>query len=258
MKRFIIYSRKSRTAQDGHTQHTHATSEWHTNNYLRSLDAQGIPYEIVDSYEENISGGGYYTNRPIFNSIVQRCLKDKTLHLLTAKADRMTRNMRTGSELIETINFTLANAPDADDMQKQLEFMIAEREYKNISQRFKDMYQAKAKRCEKSGEELTWGGNSTKWKETYANNKALGLHKVRSSSVKAQEKSQPIVIEIKTMIQYSKDAMKLDEIANCLNEKNMLTSRGKLWTKAGVSRLIAKNNIDYRQKNKRKVVDSVQ
>lgn len=234
--RFIIYSRKSKQAQDGRTQHTHLTSEWHIQNYLRGLDYQGIAYEIVGAYEEDISGGGYYTNRKVFTRLVEMCRQDKTLTLLVSKADRMTRNVRTGSELMETINFVLANAPDADDMQKQLEFMIAEREYKNTSQRFKDMYQAKKKRCEETGEEFIWGGSSSKHRETYQRNREVGLHKTY------ERKKQPknLIQRVQQMVQDSNGSMTQMEMVNRLNQEGFKTARGKMLTQGTLSHIIKK------------------
>ena len=248
MKRFVIYSRKSKESQSGNVQHTHATSEWHINNYLKTLDDQGVPYEIVSSHEENFSGGGYYTKRPIFNSLVERCKADKSLILVCSKADRMTRNMRTGAELMETINFILANAPEADDLQKQLEFLIAEREYKNISQRFKDMYQAKKKRCEDKGEELVWGGNSKKWKSSYQANKAN--HVKPAFIQKSRDDAQPIVKEITNIIKYSRGNVTQTDIASHLNSAGLTTARGGEFNKGSVSRLIKKFNISYSNKTK--------
>ena len=163
MYRFIIYSRRSKkTTRDN--QYTHLTNEYNVQNYLEHLDRRGVPYEVVDSYEEDISGGGYYTKRPIFKSIVERCKKDKSLTLLVAKADRLARNARTGTELMETINFILANSPDASDLEKQIQFVMAEREWTLTSERWKDSYKAKKARCEKAGIKCEWGANAESYK----------------------------------------------------------------------------------------------
>lgn len=232
--KFVIYSRKSKDAQDGHKQHTHLTAEWHIQNYLKSLDAQGINYEVVDSYEENFSGGGYYTKRPIFSKVVEMCKSDKSLTLLVSKADRLCRNVRTGSELMETINFTLANAPDADDLQKQLEFMIAEREWKNTSDRFKDMYQAKKKRCEEQGEDFIWGAASPKHRETFNRNKAAGLHKTPVRKVQQPE----LLARLKQMVSDSNSSLTQQEMVVKLNAEGWKSARGKELSQGMVSKLL--------------------
>lgn len=241
MYNFIIYSRKSRTAQDGHTQHTHETSEWHINNYLKHLNEMGVEYTIVESHEEDVSGGGYYTKRPIFNRIVHKCMEDKTLTLLVAKADRMTRNMRTGAELMETINFVLANAPDADNMQKHLEFMIAEREYNNTSQRFKDMYQAKKARCEKEGLPLNWGAGSVKYQEKLARGEVKHVGKKRA--ILLETYLQSIRDDFEHVVTLMKDGElknnrpTLKNIANNLEQFNVKARTGK-WTPNKVGRAL--------------------
>tara|TARA_Y100001956_G_scaffold24095_1_gene23890 strand:+ start:5285 stop:6052 length:768 start_codon:yes stop_codon:yes gene_type:complete len=248
MYRFLIYSRKSKDAQDGHTQHTHATAEYIIRSYLKQLEDQGIPYTIEGTYEENISGSGYYTKRPIFRGLVERCKEDKGLTLLVSKADRLARNVRTGAELMETINFVLANAPDADDLQKHLEFTIAEREGKITSNRFKDTYKAKKKRCEESGEKFIWGGNSPKWKESMKKNKHL--HKTTRISEKCKKDREPIVNIIKDMLEYSNNALTLSQIAEKLNSKGITTVRGKPFSEATVSRIVRQDNIPYKRKHK--------
>jgi DNA invertase Pin-like site-specific DNA recombinase len=241
MYKFIVYSRKSRQAQDGHTQYTHITSEWHIQNYLKTLDAQGIEYQIIDKYEEDISGGGYYTNRPIFKSIVDRCKEDKSLTLLVAKADRMTRNMRTGAELMEIINFTLANAPDADDTQKHLEFMIAEREYKTISSRFKDMASAKRARCEKSGEKFVWGANSPNYGK---NSKGGNPNRNRAAEAKSRTVAQ--AERIKIIAQSVDKSPTYAMIAEKLNKQNVILPNGKegTWSPIQVKRICDRHEIN--------------
>lgn len=251
MFKFIIYSRKSRDAQDSRNQYTFATSEWHINNYLKQLDAQGIPYEVVGSYEETISGGGYYTNRPIFRSIVERCRNDRSLTLLVAKADRAARNLRSGTELMETINLVLANAPDADDMQKQLEFMIAEREYKTISQRFSDTYKAKKARCEKEGVKCVWGGNSEKWKITYNKNKSLGLHN-DSSLLKKNPNTEALASKIENIAKRENYRLTSKELADNLNSYGITTATGKSWSDRTL-RIFAQRNVVKLFENQRSV-----
>lgn len=251
MYKFIIYSRKSRDAQDGHVQHTHQTNEWHVRNYLKQLDAQDIAYEIVGSYQENVSGGGYYTKRPVFRSIVERCKADRSLTLLVAKADRLARNVRTGAELMETINFVLANAPDADDMQKQLEFMIAEREYKNTSDRFKDMHRAKVEKCKREGVKCVWGGNSEKWRETFYTNKEAGKHNESSKFITAPN-TRGLIKQMQLVANTQSGDITSTEFADKLNTLGVTTTTGKQWTPASVRSFARRNAIVY-NKSKQKL-----
>lgn len=251
MYRFIIYSRKSRNAQDGHVQHTHRTNDWQVKVYLEKLEEEGIEYEIVGSYEENISGGGYYTKRPIFRKIIEQCKADKSLTLLVAKADRLARNVRSGTELMETINFVLANAPDADDMQKQLEFVIAEREWKNTSDRYRATNRAKKARCEAQGIKCIWGGNSEKWKKTYTANQAAGLHKKSHTTFTRSENTLPLVDKLQSIAALFNNLITSNELSDKLNAAGVLTTTGKQWTGSSVRKFAKRYGIVYNTINQK-------
>lgn len=242
MYKFIILSRRSKLDKEGNS-HTHKTNEWHIKNYLSSLDRQDIPYEIVASYQEDRSGAGYYIDkRPVLREIVKQCKEDKSLTLLVAKADRLTRNARTGTELIESINFILCNSPTADTLQKQLEFVIAEKEAQVIAQRFKDMYQAKRSRSIKNGEKLIWGGNSPKWKESFQENRSLGLHKLNPAHYTPTPEKSNVVENIKKIISIS-GKKKVEDLIDIVNEQGIVTSTGKEFTKQNLSNFLRRNKL---------------
>lgn len=245
MYKFIIYSRKSRNAQDGHTQHTHATAEWEINNYLQSLDAQNITYEIVESYAEDFSGGGYYTRRPIFSKIVDMCKKDRSLTLLASKADRIARDSWTGSELLKTINLVIASNPTADITMKQIMFVMAENEYNSTSARFKAMYQAKKKRCEEAGENLIWGGNSPKYQEKLKAGKINHVSRKTSSKAKhSWEEKRPQIEGVINMMKANKIKLTFQNIADNLQVSNVPNASGGLsWSSTQAQRALSSLNI---------------
>lgn len=175
MKRFIIYSRRSKVDKRGN-QHTHDTAEWEVKNYLETLERDNIPYEIVEHVKEDISGYGYYTKRPLFTDIVKRCKADRGLTLLASKCDRVARDSWTGSELLKTINMVIATNPDADDLQLQIMFAVSEKEVKNTSDRFKAMYKAKKARCEREGVKFEWGASADKYQRNPSNPNKRNRH----------------------------------------------------------------------------------
>lgn len=239
MYRFIIYSRKSRKAQDGHEQFTHQTSEWEINNYLQSLDKRGEEYEIVDTVEEDFSGYGYYTKRPLFRKIVERCKKDRTLTLLAAKPDRIARDAWTGSELLKTINMVVATMPDAQDFELQLMFSVAEKEVKNTSDRFKHAAAAKKANCIKTGEKFIWGANSPK----YGRNSAKGnpnTRKQEEAKIRVERLRKPLT----TIVTLLKSPT-YREIADKLTQLNEPLPSGKSgeWKAAQVQRVMDRLEI---------------
>lgn len=245
--RFIIYSRRSKVRKDGR-QHTHETAEWQVNQYLKSLDAKGIKYEIVDHIAEDISGYGYYTKRPLFTEIVRRCKEDRSLTLLASKADRICRDVWTGAELLKTINLTVATDPNAEDMMLQMLFTVAEKEVRMQSDRRKAVYQSKKDYCIKTGEKLNWGAASP----IYQANRAAGLHKtpkIRDTS-HIKEIKLPVVNEIKKIISISKNSCTQNEIAVHLNASGFTTTTGKPHTKVTVSKLCKEFGIERKRLNK--------
>lgn len=255
MKRFIIYSRKSRNAQDGHAQHTHKTAEWEIKTYLESLDQQGVKYEVVDHVVEDITGFGYYTKRPLFTKIVERCREDRSLTLLASKFDRVARDSWTGSELLKTINMQIATMPDAEDFTSQIMFGVAEKECDLTSKRFRATYKAKKSRCEEQGLPCHWGGNSPKWRESYMKNKDLGLHKKNKNVFDKQLIASNKKSDIEKIIRLTntnslEKGLTLDGLATILNSEDILTTTGKGWTKASLSSFMKRNSIEYKRKHK--------
>lgn len=234
MKNFIIYSRKSRNAQDGHRQLTHETGEWEINQYLKSLDRQGIEYRIYEKYEEDYSAYGYYNNRPIFSHVVKMCKRNPSLTLLAAKADRVARDVWSGAELIKTINMVIATDPNADDSTLQMMFTWAEKECKSISDRFKAAAAAKRARCEAEGKPFYWGASSP----NYGKNSKGGNPNTRKRTEAAKRVERlrdPIRVILATMDKpsYSVIAEKLTKLG-----EDLPSGKPGVWHKAQVKRVM--------------------
>lgn len=236
MKKFIIYGRKSkdRRDKDGNiatNQHTFSTQGYKINNYLKSVGEEGVDYVILGKFEEDITGAGYYTKRPIFNSLVSQCKEDKALTLLVSDADRLARNVRSGSELMETIDFIIATIPDADDSMKHMHFLFAEMEWKKTSDRYKATLAAKKSR----GEPL--GAACEKYKRNPNN-------ATKRNREEARERTEWLVDRIKLLINaLPKPTFK--NLANALNEAEYPLPSGKVgtWRPVQVSRIIERFDI---------------
>lgn len=238
MMRFVLYGRKSKDSQNkDQVQHTFATQDWIIERYLESVGAEGVDYTIVERFAETKSGGGYYDKRPLFKRAVDMCKEDKGLTLLVAKAERLARNLRSGAELMETISFVLANAPDADDLQKQLEFMIAEREWKNTSQRWKDMYKAKKALCDKNDIPFQWGASADAYKINPSNVTSRNIE----DSIKRIEHLEEVMTLIKDML----PKPTLNNIAKVMTERKYPLPSGKIgnWTPTQVNRVMDRLKI---------------
>lgn len=97
---------------------------------------------------------------------------------------------------------------------------------------------------------VKFGGSSPKHKASFKANRAKGLHKVNKSSEKATLANKPVVDTIRDIVEFSSDSLNYGQIADKLNGKGFTTTRGKSFSGVAVQRLIARNNIEYKPKNK--------
>ena len=223
MKRFVLLLRKSKDDKTKGISHTYETQDWGIEKYLKTQGEEGVDWEIVGRFVETISGGGYYTKRPECSKAVVMCREDKSLTLLAAVADRITRNLRTATELMDTINITLAEYPDAPRMELHFRFLLAEEEYHRISTRFKNMHKAKRERGEPVG--------AASEKYTRAPRDAANKRK----SIAAVEFAEKYRVQIELMCSMN---MTLAAIASKMKEFGNTTSRGKWYTSGSVNTLI--------------------
>jgi DNA invertase Pin-like site-specific DNA recombinase len=112
--------------------------------------------ELVDSVVEIASAKGYYKKRPVLNSALERCKKEKCA-LIVSKLDRLSRDVESIANLTndKAIRFVVANLGlKADNMTIGIHAVVAQQERDLIGKRTSDALQAKKAR----GESL--GGNS--------------------------------------------------------------------------------------------------
>jgi len=224
MKKFVLYERKSKEDKTKLVSHTYATQEWIVDNFLKTQGEEGVDWIIVERFAETISGGGYYTKRPLFSKAVSMCKKDKTLTLLASKPDRITRNLRTATELMETLNMTLATCPDASELELHMVFMMAQNEYKIISDRFIAMHQAKKSRGEPVG---SASPNYTRTKRDKMN---------RATSGKALTHAEQYRSQLEVLVA-SPVRLTLQKLADSLNNVGARTLKGGMYNPSTVKNL---------------------
>lgn len=251
MKHFVIYSRQSKVS-DLEGQMTLETADFAIQNYLNTVGEEGVDYEIAGNFTEiGSSYSKYSRNRIEFNKALALCYSDPSKYiLLVSNMSRLTRNTAHGATLVEDLLILPASQPNADKTIKNIMLVLAESESHQHSIRRKAAYEAKRARCLRTGEPFYWGGNSPKWKKSYHSNK--NKHKRPASVERAKDFAKPFIEIVKNMIEFSNDSFTQQQIADKLNSKGLLTSRGKEWSKATISRFLKKNNIEYFNKNKLK------
>ena len=185
------------------------------NTYLDHFSGQ--PYKIIGEYVDVLSGAD--DDRPELTKALQLAKKQKAI-LLVAKLDRLSRKVSFIAKLMEdkSIQFKVANLPQADKFQLHLYAALAEQERAFISQR------TKAALAEAKARGVILGGLRDSTNER---------NKVRAASAFKLAKS----IE-KIVVPMRKRGDSLKAIAGSLNDAKVSTSRGSLWTPIQVSRVL--------------------
>lgn len=183
-----------------------------------------IAPELIDYEFIEVETGTNKKRRPVLMEALRLCkLHDATL--LIAKLDRLARNVRFVSSLMESkVKFTAVDFPDANNMTIHIISAIAEHETKMISTRIKEAFAVKKQRGEKMGtpENLTY------------THRLMGIEAIKD---KAQNNEHNVKAKafIKKCIQ---SPYTLQGIADELNSNCFLTSKGKQFNPIQVSRLI--------------------
>jgi len=183
--------------------------------YLQNFSGQ--PYAVIKEFVEVLSGSD--DSRPELFKAVNLARKEKAI-LLVAKLDRLSRKVSYIATLMDdkTVQFRVANLPQADNFQLHIYAALAEQERSFISQRTK----AALAVAKSNGVKL--GGLRA--------NTAL-LNQMRSQ--KALSFARSIKKLLTPMV---KQKMSLGAIAGALNEAGQTTVRGNQWTSTQVSRVL--------------------
>lgn len=214
MIQYIVYKRVS-TIEQGRSGLGLEAQQLDIQTYLDNFSGQ--PYEVIGEYVDVLSGSD--DRRPELFKAVALARKKKAI-LLVAKLDRLSRNVSYISTLMadKSIQFKVANLPQADNFQLHIYAALAEQERAFIGQRTKAaLAVAKAK-----GVKLGGLRDST----------AL-LNKARAD--KALEFARSIETLVQPMVNQK---MSLGAIAKALNDSNVTTAKGNSWTPVQIDRVI--------------------
>jgi DNA invertase Pin-like site-specific DNA recombinase len=180
------------------------------------------PYEVIGDFTDIISGGEDV--RPELDKALVLAKKSKAV-LLVAKLDRLSRKVSFIATLMEdkTIQFKVANLPQADKMQLHLYAMLAEQERDFISQRTKSaLREAKARG-------VILGG---------LRDSTLKRNQARQAYAMSQAKSlESIVKPLKAQ------GMRVAHISEALNKANIKAPKGGKWSSIQVSRVLKRLGI---------------
>lgn len=149
--------------------------------------------------------------------------------LLIAKLDRLARNVAFISALLESgVEVTAADMPEANKFMLHIMAAVAEQEAEAISARTKAALQAAKAR----GVALGWAQPQ---RDPEAHRQA-----VEKGAARTAEKADTFAERLRPVLASFAAGASLREIAAELNERGILTPRGKQWQAASVRNLMAR------------------
>lgn len=207
-------------------------------------------WEVVATFQEAVSGAMLPTDRP---QMAQAINLASTLNIpiVAAKIDRFSRDVEHMAALMKRVSLKVATMPTADNFQLHLFAALAEQERQFISQRTKDALKALQERadngCVESMAKVKRRSDNASVARKAKADKALLVdnpQKVTAPKVNTSTKHHiDIAPHVKACM--FEGASTLKAVADCLNSKGKLTSRGGLWSPTTVARLMASIGVAF-------------
>lgn len=210
-------------------------------DYVRIAQAQA-GWDVVATFEDHVSGTIPPMDRKGLRSALELCRKEGYT-LVVAKLDRLSRDVADIAQLMKVVDFKVATMPAADKFQLHIYAALAEQERDFISVRTKGALAALRTRAEKGDEEAI--------AKIASRNAKLANGRTDANRQKAQEAITLRVFTFNASVEphlqacLYKGLVTLQSIADCLNDKQIKTSRGGKWSPVQVSRAMVALNLSF-------------
>ena len=216
-------------------------------NTERQLNDVGVTFDKI--FEDKASGASI-KHRPQFQAMLDYVQENDTVHIQSN--DRCFRNVREMLGFVEDmlerkINIHL-HTENLHFIHDGNEMMIAQNKLMLtqlaafseffLTQNRVAIKQGLAVAKKKGNLKKTKG---TAWHKSYTANKAAGLHNTTKQFKPSPEKDK-LLVDIKTAIKYS-NPKSFVELAEKLNDNNVVTLKGKTWCGRTLSTFAKRNNI---------------
>lgn len=219
-QKFIIYKRLSTKREI--QLHSFEVQERIINKYLESLPNE---YTIIKSYEEELSGAK--NNRPMLESALADC-KFHGATLLTAKLDRLSRDVGKVDYVVKNFDLVIAEHPSAPKSMLQMMAVFAEMERDVICKRISDGVNnaiAKGAKC----------GNRTNHTNRRTFTKEDAIRGVQTA--KKNKATRMMNLKPQVMTLYN-EGRTMAEVATMLNGLGVPTTGKGKWYSNTVKRVI--------------------
>ncbi|MCK1794094.1 recombinase family protein [Pseudomonas violetae] len=206
-------------------------------DYVHSA-ARQQGWKVVAEYTETVSGTIAPQDRP-------ECKKALAhgLPVLVAKLDRIGRDVGHIAELMKRTSLKVATMPLADNFQLHLFAALAEQERSFIASRTRDALAALKARADDgdvaSIEKLARRAGALVMGRTQANRDKASKAILERVTTWTESVRDPIDLCIR------KGATTLQQVADCLNDKGIGTSRGGEWSSMQVSRVMKSLSLSF-------------
>lgn len=213
MQNYVVYKRLSREDVTGAYLGLDAQQTAINEFLARTPDCN-----VVDSFEEIVTGTNKKV-RPLFLAAIERCKLTNSI-LLIAKLDRMSRNVATIANLMESkVNFVALDMQNANPFTIHVLAAVAEHEVNMISTRIK----AALKATKERGTVLGRVGRFNLKDADKEKGRVEAIKKIKSNADVFAKQIEPILRECQAKF------MTLSEIATHLSSLNIKTVRGKSY-----------------------------
>ncbi len=194
--------------------------------------------KVIQTFTEIESGKN--NERPELNKAIHLARVTGST-LVISKLDRLSRNAAFLLTLRDSgINFVAADMPDANQLTVGIMALIAQHEREAISKRTREALQAAKAR----GVRLGNPNGAAALKRADRGNVA-SLNAIKAKANKHALNLRPVIESL-----HSEAITSLGTIARELNERGMLTPRGRRWHKSSVRNLVARlEKLSSREKN---------
>lgn len=206
-------------------------------DYVESA-ARSQRWEIAAEYTETVSG----TVAPLDRPECKKALAHD-LPILVAKVDRISRDVEHIAGLMKRATLKVATMPHADNFQLHLFAALAQQEREFIAGRTKDALAVLKRDAMKGSPDAV----------AKVANRAATLAKGRTDAnrAKAQQAVQTRVDDWLAKVQdhvelcIRRGSRTLPQLAECLDEKGIATSRGGKWSPMQVSRVMKSTGLVF-------------
>jgi DNA invertase Pin-like site-specific DNA recombinase len=204
--------------------------------------AQQNDWEVIGEFVDVVSGKLAIEDRPEGAKALALC-KEQNAQLVVAKLDRLSRDVHHIAGLMKTTKFKVATMPHAQTFELHLYAALAQQEREFISGRTREALAAL--------QSLADAGDAESIQKI--KNRSSGLvsaraaKKLKAATTPDIPKINPHHQAIATHVEQClyRGCKTLQSLADCLNEKGELTSRGGQWNPTTVRRLMIALNVSF-------------